>query len=194
MTPKKPEAPEGSKPPVKTTRGELDALSSRLSEAISEPEPDKQKKQHARGKKTARERIDLLLDPGSFTEIDALARHRSTNFGLAKKRPYGDGVVTGYGTIDRRQVAVYSQDFTVFGGSLGEVHGQKIAKVQDFALRTGVPIIGFSTAGARASRRASRPSPNSPRSSAGMSPPPESFPRYPSSSGRARVALSTPPP
>ncbi len=146
MTSKKPETPAsagGPTPPAKTTRGALDALNSRLLEAISEREPSKQKKQHARGKKTARERIDLLLDPGSFTEIDALTRHRSRNFGLEKKRPYGDGVITGYGTIDGRQVAVYSQDFTVFGGSLGEVHGQKIAKVQDFALRTGIPLIGM---------------------------------------------------
>jgi propionyl-CoA carboxylase beta chain len=146
VTPKKPEAPESTghrSASIKTTRGALDALSARLAEAISEPEPDKQRKQHARGKKTARERIGLLLDPGSFTEIDALTRHRSRNFGLEKKRPFGDGVVTGYGTIDGRQVAVYSQDFTVFGGSLGEVHGQKIAKVQDFALRTGVPLIGM---------------------------------------------------
>ncbi|MBN2177753.1 MAG: acyl-CoA carboxylase subunit beta [Demequinaceae bacterium] len=146
VTQKKPDtsaAAKDPKPPVKTTKGAIDALTSRLSEAVTDPEPDKQKKQHGRGKKTARERIDLLLDPGSFTEIDALARHRSRNFGLEKKRPYGDGVVTGYGTIDGRQVAVYSQDFTVFGGSLGEVHGQKIAKVQDFALRTGVPIIGL---------------------------------------------------
>jgi len=104
-------------------------------------------KQHARGKKSARERIDALLDPGSFTEIDALVRHRSTNFGLDKKRVPGDGVVVGHGTIDGRPVALYSQDFTVFGGSLGEVHGQKIAKVMDLALRTGVPLIGISDGG-----------------------------------------------
>jgi len=142
---KAPVAKTGTSPPssAKTTSGALDALDSHLAEAVTEPEPGKQKKQHARGKKTARERLDLLLDPGSFTEMDALNRHRSRNFGLDKNRPYGDGVVTGYGTIDGRQVAVYSQDFTVFGGSLGEVHGQKIAKVQDFALRTGVPLIGL---------------------------------------------------
>ena len=85
-----------------------------------------------RGKKTARERIDLLLDAGSFVEFDALARHRSTNFGLEANRPYGDGVVTGYGTVDGRQVCVFSQDFTVFGGSLGEVYGEKIVKVHGF--------------------------------------------------------------
>ena len=115
--------------------------------AVDTPEVNARDKQHARGKKTARERIEALLDDASFVEFDALARHRSTNFGLDKNRPYGDGVVTGYGTIDGRQVAVYSQDFTVFGGSLGEVHGHKITKVQDFALRTGVPLIGISDGG-----------------------------------------------
>jgi len=127
-----------------------DALASfhqRYDEAVTAPEAAKAEKQHARGKKTARERIDQLLDEGSFVELDALTRHRSSNFGLDERRPYGDGVVTGYGTIDGRQVAVYSQDFTVFGGSLGEVHGQKIVKVQDFALRTGVPLIGISDGG-----------------------------------------------
>src|SRR3954453_19928716 len=86
-------------------------------------------KQHARGKKTARERIAMLLDEGSFVEMDEFARHRSTNFGLEKTRPYGDGVVTGYGTVDGRQVCVFAQDFTVFGGSLGEVFGEKIVKL-----------------------------------------------------------------
>jgi len=100
-------------------------------------------KQHARGKRTARERIESLLDPGSFTELDALVRHRSSNFGLDKKRIPGDGVVVGHGTVDGRPVAVYAQDFTVFGGSLGEVHGQKITKVMDLALRTGVPLVGI---------------------------------------------------
>ncbi|WP_066584644.1 acyl-CoA carboxylase subunit beta [Cellulomonas timonensis] len=104
-------------------------------------------KQHARGKKSARERVEALLDPGSFTEMDALVRHRSSNFGLDKRRIAGDGVVVGHGTIDGRPVAVYSQDFTVFGGSLGEVHGQKITKVMDLALRTGVPLIGISDGG-----------------------------------------------
>ena len=100
-------------------------------------------RQHPRGKHTARERIDLLLDEGSFVELDALATHRSSTFGMDSKKVEGDGVVVGYGTVDGRQVCVYSQDFSVFGGSLGEVHGMKIAKVQDLALRTGVPIIGI---------------------------------------------------
>ncbi|MGV8977670.1 MAG: acyl-CoA carboxylase subunit beta [Cellulomonas sp.] len=104
-------------------------------------------KQHARGKKTARERIDALLDPGSFTELDAFAKHRSTHFGLGAKRIAGDGVVVGHGTVDGRPVAIYSQDFTVFGGSVGEVHGQKITKVMDLALRMGVPLVGISDGG-----------------------------------------------
>ena len=134
-------------PTPKSTAGALDGLRERMAAAVDAPEENARNKQHARGKKTARERIEALLDDGSFVEFDALTRHRSTNFGLDKNRPYGDGVVTGYGTIDGRQVAVYSQDFTVFGGSLGEVHGHKITKVQDFALRTGVPLIGISDGG-----------------------------------------------
>jgi len=104
-------------------------------------------KQHARGKKTARERIELLLDPGSFVELDELARHRSTAFGLDATRPYGDGVVTGYGTVDGRQVCVFAQDFTVFGGSLGEVFGEKIVKVMDLAMKVGCPVIGINDSG-----------------------------------------------
>ncbi|UED84467.1 acyl-CoA carboxylase subunit beta [Streptomyces profundus] len=104
-------------------------------------------KQHAKGKLTARERIELLLDEGSFTELDEFALHRSTAFGLDANRPLGDGVVTGYGTVDGRQVCVYSQDFTVFGGSLGEVYGEKIVKVMDFALKTGCPVIGINDGG-----------------------------------------------
>lgn len=104
-------------------------------------------KQHARGKKTARERIAMLLDEGSFVELDELAKHRSTNFGLDKTRPYGDGVVTGYGTVDGRPVCVFAQDFTIFGGSLGEVFGEKIVKVMDLAMKTGCPVIGINDSG-----------------------------------------------
>jgi propionyl-CoA carboxylase beta chain len=93
------------------------------------------------------ERIERLLDDGSFQQIDGLARHRSHNFGMEKSRPYGDGVITGYGTIDGRQVCVFAQDFTVFGGSLGEVFGEKICKVMDLALKTGVPMIGINDSG-----------------------------------------------
>ena len=88
-----------------------------------------------------------LLDEGSFVELDELARHRSTNFGMEKNRPYGDGVVTGYGTIDGRQVCVFAQDFTVFGGSLGQVFGEKIVKVMDLAMKTGCPVIGINDSG-----------------------------------------------
>ncbi|NLW39477.1 MAG: methylmalonyl-CoA carboxyltransferase, partial [Tissierellia bacterium] len=89
------------------------------------------KKQHERGKLTARERINLLLDEGSFVEIDAFVKHRSTNFGMEKIKAPADGVVTGYGTVDGRLVFVYAQDFTVLGGSLGEMHANKICKVQE---------------------------------------------------------------
>ncbi|MHA3947112.1 acyl-CoA carboxylase subunit beta [Cellulomonas bogoriensis] len=118
-------------------------LARRTAEAVDLAEERAAAKQHPRGRKTARERIAALLDEGSFVELDAFVKHRSTNFGLEARRVPGDGVVTGHGTIDGRQVAVYSQDFTVFGGSLGEVHGQKITKVMDLALRTGVPLIGI---------------------------------------------------
>src|SRR5690554_3438879 len=96
---------------------------------------------------TARERIELLLDHGSFVELDEFVRHRTHAFGMEKSRPYGDAVVTGLGTIHGRQVAVYAQDFTIFGGSLGEVAGEKIIKVMDHALKTGVPIIGMLDSG-----------------------------------------------
>ncbi|HEX6149419.1 acyl-CoA carboxylase subunit beta [Nocardioides sp.] len=135
---------------IHTTAGKLEDLERRLDEAIHAGSAKAVEKQHAKGRKTARERIELLFDEGSFVELDELARHRSTAFGLETNRPYGDGVVTGYGTIDGRQTCVFSQDFTVFGGSLGEVHGEKITKVMDLAIKTGCPIIGINEgAGAR---------------------------------------------
>src|SRR4028118_1197052 len=100
-------------------------------------------KQHAKGRKPARERIAMLFDEGSFVELDELARHRSVAFGLDKNRPYGDGVITGYGTIDGRQVCVFSQDFTIFGGSLGEVYGEKICKVMDLSGSAGSRALGI---------------------------------------------------
>jgi propionyl-CoA carboxylase beta chain len=103
--------------------------------------------QHKKGKLTARERIDILLDEGSFEEMDMLARHRSIAFGLDKERPLGDGVVTGYGTIDGRLVYVFSQDFTVFGGSLSEVHAEKIVKIMNMAMKMGAPVIGLNDSG-----------------------------------------------
>ncbi|MBI3259967.1 MAG: acyl-CoA carboxylase subunit beta [Ignavibacteriae bacterium] len=103
--------------------------------------------QHKKGKLTARERLELLLDEGSFEELDMFARHRSTQFGLEKQRPLGDGVVTGTGTINGRTVCVFSQDFTVFGGSLSEVHAEKICKIMDLAMKIGAPVIGLNDSG-----------------------------------------------
>ena len=130
-----------------STAGKLADLERRRYEAIHAGTARAVERQHAKGKMTARERIDALLDPGSFTEFDELARHRATDFGMAKNRPYGDGVVTGYGTINDRPVCVFSQDFTVNGGSLGEVYGEKIVKVMDHALKTGCPMIGINDSG-----------------------------------------------
>lgn len=103
--------------------------------------------QHQRGRLTARERIDLLMDKGSFREIDAFAEHRTTDFGLEKQKYLGDSVVTGWGTIGGRLVYVFSQDFTVFGGSLGEVHAEKICKIMDMAMKNGAPLIGLNDSG-----------------------------------------------
>ncbi|MFT3663104.1 MAG: acyl-CoA carboxylase subunit beta [Gordonia sp. (in: high G+C Gram-positive bacteria)] len=137
-------------PDIHTTAGKLADLRNRLAEAEHPVGEAAVERTHAKGKLTARERITHLLDEGSFTELDALARHRSTNFGLAAKRPLGDGVVVGYGTVDGREVCVFSQDATVFGGSLGEVYGEKICKVMDLAVKTGRPLIGINEgAGAR---------------------------------------------
>ncbi|MFC7405023.1 acyl-CoA carboxylase subunit beta [Georgenia alba] len=133
--------------PTSTTAAKLADLEARVEKGIDAPARAAVEKQGKRGKKSARERIEALLDPGSFVELDAFATHHSTNFGLEKRRIPGDGVVTGYGTVDGRQVCVYSQDFTVFGGSLGETHGRKITKAMDLALRTGVPLIGISDGG-----------------------------------------------
>ncbi len=132
---------------IHTTAGKLADFQRRVQEATHAVSARAVEKQHAKGKLTARERIDLLLDEGSFAELDEFARHRSTNFGIEKNRPYGDGVVTGYGTVDGRPVCVYSQDFTIFGGSLGEVYGEKIVKVMDFALKHGCPVIGINDGG-----------------------------------------------
>ena len=104
-------------------------------------------KQHEAGKLSARERVDLLLDPGSFVEMDKFVTHRCTDFGMETQKFYGDGVVTGYGTLNGRKVCVYSQDFTVFGGSLSSAHAGKICKVMDLALKIGVPLIGMNDSG-----------------------------------------------
>ena len=139
--------PVADAPDIHTAAGKLADLHRRNDEAVHAGSARAIERQHAKGKKTARERIELLLDSGSFIELDELARHRSTNFGLDEQRPYGDGVVTGYGTVDGRPVCVFSQDFTVFGGSLGEVFGEKIVKVMDLAMKTGCPVIGINDSG-----------------------------------------------
>lgn len=149
-----PQPGEGTEVPtdidIHTTAGKLEDLERRIDLAVHAASEKAVEKQHAKGKMTARERIEALFDEGSFVELDELARHRSTAFGLEKTRPYGDGVITGYGTVDGRQVCVFSQDFTIFGGSLGEVYGEKITKVMDLAMKTGCPIVGINEgAGAR---------------------------------------------
>lgn len=104
-------------------------------------------RQHARGKLTARERLDLFLDQGSFTELDMFVRHRTQDFGMGDKRPLGDGVVTGYGIVNGKRVFVFSHDFTVFGGSLSETFAEKICKVMDLALKVGAPVVGMNDSG-----------------------------------------------
>src|SRR5256712_3074872 len=103
--------------------------------------------QHAKSKLTDRERIELLLDEGTFVELDAFVTHRASDFGLDKERYLGDGVVTGFGKVDGRLVYLFSQDFTVFGGSLSEAHAEKICKVMDLAVRNGAPIVGLNDSG-----------------------------------------------
>jgi propionyl-CoA carboxylase beta chain len=145
MTAAEPESPQ--EPDPHTTAGKIAELERRRHEAVHAVPAAAVEKQHARGKLTARERIDLFLDEGSFTEVGALARHRARDFGMDRARPYGDGVITGHGTVDGRPVCVFSQDFTVFGGSLGEVYGEKIVKIMDHAMKVGCPIVGFNDGG-----------------------------------------------
>ena len=132
---------------IHTTAGKIADLGRRIDEAVNAASPSAIEKQHATGKMTARERILRLLDEDSFTELDEFARHRSTNFGMDRKRPYTDGVITGVGAIHGRPVCVFSQDVTIFGGSLGEVYGEKICKIIDFAVKTGCPLIGINEGG-----------------------------------------------
>src|ERR671922_1277990 len=116
-------------------------------QAIHSASDEAVEKQHAKGKLTARERVEKLLDPGSFRELDTFVRHRTYEFDMDKKRPWGDAVVTGHGTIDGRAVCVFSQDFTVFGGSLGEVMAEKMCKIMDLAAKIGCPVIGINDSG-----------------------------------------------
>jgi len=128
----------------------LDQLAKLKEEALHAGSEASVRRQHERGKLTARERIDLLLDPGTFVELDMLARHRAHGFGIEDNRPLTDGVITGWGLVDGRKVFVFSQDFTIFGGALGEVFAEKIHKVMDLAESTGAPLVGLNDgAGAR---------------------------------------------
>ena len=130
----------------RTTAGKAEILKARRTDAANKRQAAIDK-QHAKGKMTALERIEAFVDEGSFQQIDGLTRHRSHNFGQEKNRPFGDGVLTGYGTVDGRPVCVFAQDFTVFGGSLGEVFGEKIVKIMDLAMKTGCPVIGLNDSG-----------------------------------------------
>ena len=133
-----------SKPPKVDPIAHLDALNRRALEAGGAA---RVKKQHEAGKLTARERIDLLVDPGSFVELDRLVVHRCSDFGMEQQKIPGDGVVTGYGRIDGRQVFVFAQDFTVFGGSLSSAYASKICKIMDLAMKVGAPVIGLNDSG-----------------------------------------------
>jgi len=130
-------------PDIHTTAGKLEELRRRVDLSLHPGSPAALEKRHEKGQRTARERIEAFLDEGSFVETDALARHRARDFGLENNRPVGDGVITGFGTVDGRPVCVFSQDAMVFGGSLGEVYGEKIVKIMDLALKTGCPVVGI---------------------------------------------------
>src|SRR5262245_14431743 len=137
------------KPPAdeRTVEDRIEELRERREASLAPGGQAAADKQHEKGKLTARERLDILMDAGSFVETDPFAVHRSHDLGMADRRPPGDGVVTGYGTVDGRKVFVASQDFTVFGGSMGEVHAQKVCKVMDLALQTGAPFIQSTDSG-----------------------------------------------
>src|SRR5712664_2406850 len=130
-----------------TMREKLELLQQKRSESEQGGGTDRIATQHQKGKMTARERLEVLLDPGSFVELDRFVTHRATDFGLADQKVLGDGVVTGWGRIDGRIVYVFSQDFTVFGGSLSEAHAEKICKVMDLAVKNGAPVIGLNDSG-----------------------------------------------
>ncbi|HHT13947.1 MAG TPA: acyl-CoA carboxylase subunit beta [Propionibacterium sp.] len=132
---------------IHTTAGRIANLGVRIDEAVHAGSAAAVEKQHAKGKMTARERIMALLDEGSFAEFDQFSRHRTSAFGMDARRPFGDGVITGTGSIHGRPVCIFSQDVTIFGGALGQVYGEKIVKIQDFALKTGVPLIGINEGG-----------------------------------------------
>ncbi|MDH3492592.1 MAG: methylmalonyl-CoA carboxyltransferase, partial [Acidobacteriota bacterium] len=128
-------------------KNKLERLRERSKEAEKGGGDERLAKQKSQGKLTARERIDFLLDEGSFEEFDKFVTHRSIDFGLDQRKYPGDGVVTGHGLIDGREVFVFAQDFTVFGGSLSETHAEKICKVMDLAMKTGCPLVGLNDSG-----------------------------------------------
>src|SRR5438128_2548160 len=130
-----------------TMREKLELLERRIAESEEGGGTKRIKAQHAKGKLSARERLDLLLDEGSFVELDRFVTHRSTDFGLEAQKVLGDGVVTGFGNIEGKLVYVFSQDFTVFGGSLSETFAEKICKIMDLAVRNGAPVIGLNDSG-----------------------------------------------
>ncbi|HQO89886.1 MAG TPA: carboxyl transferase domain-containing protein, partial [Chitinophagales bacterium] len=130
-----------------THEQKLQILEQKKQEALTGGGQKRIADQHRKGKLTARERLDLLLDAGSFEELGMLVTHRATDFGIDKEKYLGDGVVTGFGTINGRLVYVFSQDFTVFGGSLSETHAEKICKIMDLAAKTGAPVIGLNDSG-----------------------------------------------
>lgn len=132
---------------VPKNRDPLDELQRRTSEAETGGGPERREREHKAGKLTARERIHILLDDGSFEELDKFVTHRCVDFGMETQRPAGDGFVTGFGRIDGRTVCVFAQDFTVFGGSLSEANASKICKIMDHAMRNGVPVIGLNDSG-----------------------------------------------
>ena len=137
----------------------LDKVRERHARAEAGGGPERKERQHREGKLSARERVDLLLDEGSFEELDKLVRHRCRNFGMEQSVIDGDGFVTGHGLIHGRQTFVFAQDFTVFGGSLSEANAQKIVKIMDLALKVGAPVIGLNDSGGPAFRKASCRSP-----------------------------------
>ena len=130
-----------------STRGKLDELLALREETLHQASEKQVERRHAEGKLLARERLEQLLDPGSFVELDRYVRHREVEFEMRERRPWGDAVVTGYGTIFGRKVFVFSQDFTIFGGSLSEVFAEKICKVMDLAVKFGCPVIGINDSG-----------------------------------------------
>src|SRR5436305_15332487 len=137
----------GSGPMDETTAGKLEQMQALREEALHQASEKTVERRRSEGKLLARERLVKLLDPGSFVELDRYVRHRESEFGMRERRPWGDAVVTGYGTIFGRRVFVFSQDFTVFGGSLSEVFAEKICKVMDLAAKYGCPVIGINDSG-----------------------------------------------